>query len=237
MNAILIPVRINLPMTQACIASALSQSIPVEVWVVDNGSPDCGPWLRSQPLNLIERAAPQGLSRLWNVMLSFLFRDHDHVLVINNDIELHPAAYESLLATGLPFVTGIGVSDHSLMHGPNPQSRSPHPDFSCFLIHRSVWECIGPFDEEMVNYASDGDYHLRMDRAGIAATACDIPFFHHVSGTLKSLPMAERDAVCLQADTDRATFRRKWGFDIGSDEYYKQFRTARDNRYSRKGRL
>ena len=119
----------------------------------------------------------------------------------------------------------------------DPGSRSPHPSFSCFLVRRSCWQAVGPFDEGMWAWAGDGDYHLRMDHLGINAYAIAVPFLHEVSGTLKHALPQERHEMCKQADQDRDTFLRKYGFAIGSDAYYAAFRSPQENVYARSGRL
>ena len=119
-------------------------------------------------------------------------------------------------------------------------SKSPHPSFSCFLIREQVWRRVGRFDERFWAWASDGDYHLRMDRLGIDAYALDIPFYHQVSGTLKQTLLEDRDfhnELCARSDLDRKEFERKWGCAIGSKQYYDMFRKSRDNKYQETGRL
>lgn len=99
----------------------------------------------------------------------------------------------------------------------------PHPDFSCFLIRRECWERVGQFDERINAYCGDGDYHLRMHRAGVHAYCLPIPFTHIASGTAKAASPELVVELAREADEDRATFKQKWGFTVGSEEYYACF--------------
>lgn len=103
---------------------------------------------------------------------------------------------------------------------------SPHPDFSNFLIRREVWQQVGPFDERFVYFGQDWDYHVRMHKAGITAYCADIPYLHHVSGTLKNVPIGERRVIQARAEQDREAFHSKWGFRGGTEEYYSFFSRA-----------
>ncbi len=131
----------------------------------------------------------------------------------------------SLYEDGGPFVTAVSVDTPGAIEGEWRKAPRPHPDFSCFLIRREVWQKVGGFDESMALYASDADYHLRMHQAGIVAYTIGIPFYHYASGTLKSSTEWDRREIQAQADRDRARFAEKWGCAVGSPAYYKMFGT------------
>jgi hypothetical protein len=147
----------------------------------------------------------------------------EHVLVINNDVELRADTYSALIKDGGPFVTAVSVGDPAQLEWDGVSRKRPHPDFSCFLIRKKVWQAVGAFDETMVHYCSDGDYHLRMYKRGINAETIGIPFYHYASGTLKTATEIERININWQADKDRDTFERKWGVKVGSADYYQLF--------------
>lgn len=241
-NPILMPVLSNRQLTERAVESCLAQDLDgTRLIVIDNGSTDgVGDYLRSLPsieLVAIERSI--GLHRAWNRALDsiFLERQAEHCLVVNNDVRLRPDTYRLLRDDGGLFVTGVSADSESELAEVDASRRIPHPCFSCFLLRRKVWERVGPFDTSMETWAGDGDYHLRMDQMGIDAYAIQVPFLHAVSGTLKTAPNALRQQICRQADLDREAFRRKWGFAIGSRQYYARFRHPRENRYEATGRL
>ncbi len=230
MNLVIVPVRVSIQMTKACLRSLLTQDIPVKILAIDNGSDDgCAQYLRSLPdVQVITYPRPMGLSRLWNNALEMAF-EHlglEHVLVVNNDTVLRPDTYRWLLGDGGLFVTGVGVSDVKDTYSIDPSSKRPHPDFSCFMIRKEVWNRVGRFDESMVTYSSDCDYHIRMFQKGVDAHCIALPFYHVASGTLKHLEGEERDEICRQSDKDRERFKEKWGCLPGTPEYEAIFHEA-----------
>lgn len=222
-------------LTRKAIASCVAQDIPISLMIIDSASDDgtfemlraysVSPSGYATLLNSVPRDL--GVSKAWNAGLKFLFgiQQAPAVLVINSDVELRPDTYRQLLADGSQFVTAVGSSTNGTQFpgGEPTGARRPHPDFSCFLIRRECWEKVGPFDEAMKIYCSDGDYHLRMHRAGIEACCIDLPFLHHASATIKHAEGEERERILKQAGEDRMVFKMKWGVEMGSKEYYELF--------------
>lgn len=221
-------------MTRNCIRSLRAQDVPVHILAIDNGSSDgCSALLRSlagPDLTLVTHAKRQDLNRVWNWALDLAFNSMqlDYALVVNNDTVLREDTYRLLRDDGSLFVTAVGQSDpvEGTVRLPLEElqlTRRPHPDFSCFLIRRECWERVGKFDECFHAYCADGSYHLRMHRAGIGAWSLPIPFQHIASGTIKNASNALRDQINREAEEDRATFERMYGFAVGSDAYYREF--------------
>lgn len=214
-------------LTKQAVADALAQDIPTHLWVMDDGSTDGTlPYLRSLPRVSVCSSRHRGVSAMWNIGLNPLFHNGvPHVLVVNNDVRLRPDTYCHLRDDGGLFVTCVGTSDGALWPGGEPSGRTrPHPDFSCYLIRKECWDRVGEFDEAMRSYCSDGDYHLRMHKAGIEAYCLDLSFYHYASGTLKNVSEADRLRILKQAELDREAFERKWGCAMGSVEYYDKFK-------------
>ena len=229
MNPILIPVHNSLELTKQAIDSILKQDIDMTIYVIDNASTDdTRQWLNDNHVLHWTRGT-NGVSAAWNHGLDYLFNTAgcEHVLCVNNDVVLRPDTYRVLLEDGGLFVTAVSVGDVAQLEWDGETRRRPHPDFSCYLIRKDVWTRVGKFDESMQLYCSDGDYHLRMHRESIEAYTMGVPFFHYASGTLKSATDEERQKIQQQADADRVTFERKWGVQIGSDEYYQLFNGSR----------
>ncbi len=213
-----------LPLTQAAVASVLEQDTPVQLRVVDNGSTDgTWDWLQTQSCMKWQFFPPLGVSAGWNFALTDVFRHFDHVICVNNDVVLRPDTVRSLVNDGGDFVTAVSVGDMAQLEWDGQTRRRNHPDYSCWLMRRSVWEKVGPFDESMVLYASDADHHLRCHQAGIECYTMGVPFYHYASGTLKSVDADEAARIRQQADKDRETFRRKWKVKVGSVGYYAKF--------------
>jgi GT2 family glycosyltransferase len=229
MNPVLIPVHNSLELTKQAIASILKQDLDITLYVIDNASTDdTRQWLNDNRILHWTRGT-NGVSAAWNHGLDYLFNtaDCEHVLCVNNDVVLRPDTYRVLLEDGGLFVTAVSVGDVNQLDWDGVPRKRPHPDFSCYVIRKEVWDRVGKFDESMVLYCSDGDYHLRGHRVGVECCTIGIPFYHYASGTLKSATDEERQKIQHQADADRVTFERKWGVKMGSDEYYKLFNGSR----------
>lgn len=226
MNPVLMLCRNAIELTKRAAISVVGQDIPCDLYVIDNQSTDgTGEFLKDDEIKHWSMPSPMGVSASWNFGLRYFFEvaDADYVLVVNNDVQLRPDTYRSLVDDGGSFVTAVSVDNLQGIQGEWRKAPRPHPDFSCFLIRREVWNEVGPFDESMVLYASDADYHLRMHQSGISAYTIGVPFHHYASGTLKSATEIERQRIQSQADTDRNTFERKWKCRVGSDNYYRMF--------------
>lgn len=216
----------GLVMTQKAVESFLSQDIEggVEVLLVCNGAVDPlyrHPWPKG--VTTIAFCPRYSLSGVWNMALKVVFRHSDKVLVVNNDVVLRADTYRLLDADGGGFVTAVGEDNpiKVMRSKPQPDSKRPHPDFSCFLIRRSVVERVGYFNEQFAGaYCEDSEFHVRMHRAGVEAYCIGVPFYHIGSGTLKaSGDERERHQIQLQADANRELFKSMFGCLPGTPEY------------------
>jgi len=230
-NWILTPVRGALHLTRAAMDTFLAQDIgDVRVLLIDNDSPDnTANWAWTlYPQVLITTFRP-GLSvaKSWNRGLEYLFNTVKKVLVVNNDVQLRPDTYLELAADGGGFVTAVGTDDPKKIEPPlvldKRGTRRPHPDFSCFLIRKWVWEKAGGFDESYESaYVEDAEFHLKLHRSGIQANCIDLPFLHVGGGsqTLENMEVkGESDKVREDADRNRELFRSRHGCVPGEPEY------------------
>jgi len=227
MNYIICPVVNNLKLTQKAVDTFMAQDIGnVGVILLDNASVDgTKEWAMAHPgILLIHFGGPRSVSYSWNFGLSLLFSQGEaYVLVVNNDVELRPDTYRRLAEDGGGFVTAVGVDDVGKIDDIGSGNKRPHPDFSCYLIRKEVWEKVGPFDEKFLGaYAEDWDYHCRLHQAGITAECIDLPFYHLGAGTVKS-HQSIASKIHAQAQANRDYFAQKWGMKGGSPEYYKFF--------------
>lgn len=230
-NWVLMPVRNNLHLTRAAIKSILKQDLTnVRVLLINNDSRDgTAAWARTLYPRVItlNKKPALGVAESWNKGLSLLFDGTgvEHVLVVNNDVELRPDTYRLLLKSGREFVTAVGVDAMTGTGTVAPDNYRPNPDFSCFLMRRSVWEKVGEFDEGYKRaFCEDWDYHIRLHMAGIDAGCIGVPFYHVGSATINNMDEKERTELCRQADLNREYFKYKHGFDGGSEEYYNFFK-------------
>src|SRR6266436_812023 len=115
-NTVIVPIRVNLQMTRACVQSLQAQDIAdgVTLYLIDNGTDDgCGPWIRAQEGITVAYTRPKGLSQVWNRALHHVFDELHlpYVLVVNNDTVLRPDTYLLLRDKGSNsgFTTAVGV--------------------------------------------------------------------------------------------------------------------------------
>jgi len=231
-NLVLTVTRNCQDLTKRMSKSVKGQDIPTEIIYVDNGSTDGSrDWLENASSTHLLFGVNTGVSHAWNmgIDLAFSFRHNgrycDHLLVANNDVELAPWTYSLLLDYDIPFITGVATDSLAEIAQPRP-AKGPledHPDFSLFLIRRDAWMKIGRFDERMMLYAQDCDYHIRGWRLGVEMKKACVPYFHVSSGTIKNAPEEERMWIAEQAHRDRVTFENLYGCLPGTEEYYSMF--------------
>jgi GT2 family glycosyltransferase len=228
MNPVLILTRNNLDLTKRCVESVRNQDIPTRVYIGDNGSTDeTKEWLMTWPEHTWWSWDENiGVSSGWNIGLGCLFEhpEVNSVLVVGNDTSLPPFFYRELLSYPQPFVTGFAVESFDDLREPTERRTENHPDFSAFLMRRTFWEKVGPFDESMVMYAQDCCMHVRGHRAGMEMVKVPVPFYHERSSTLRLAPPEEKYQIQEQANRDRATFRAKYGCIPGEPAYEDLFK-------------
>jgi len=247
MNWILCLTKNNLHLTRKAVETFLAQDIgDIRILIIDDDSTDGTlhwAWGVSS-VAALPRSQQSGVAAMWNLGLGYIFGDSDHALVVNNDVELRPDTYDWLLKDGGGFVTAVGVNERSQFIGPSPTGAKPgsgealyypfpdpdpkairpHPDFSCYLIRKETYTKVGPFDENFKTaFCEDWDYHVRLHQAGIDAHCIDLPFLHHSSQTVRNSSPEEKEEIYRQAALNREYFKKKWGVEGGSKEYYALF--------------
>jgi hypothetical protein len=214
----------NCHLTKAALASFLAQDIPVNVLIINNASSDgTAPWmatLTDERIMQVHFSAQRSVAACWNFAMRTLDGE-SHVLIANNDVVLRPETYRLLLEDGGPFVTAVGVGSMEQMTEATlePQNKRPNPDFSCFLLSRSVWN-VHKFDERYLGgFAEDAAYHATLHKHGIAAHCIGVPFYHVGSASVKYAEPERQKAIMEQADRNRELFLKEWGVAIGTPEY------------------
>lgn len=237
-GAIVFVSRNGLHLTRKAVRSAEEQDVPVSVLLVDNASTDGTPqWAAAHqgpvPFAVMALSRQLSLAACWNRALRALWKmGHTHALVCNNDIEIRPDTYRLLELQGGPFVTCVSVDSADRLVYPESETDAlarlanprPHPDFSCFLIRKSVTDAGCWFDERCwPAYVEDCFMHIQMHREGIKAVCVDVPFLHHGAKTLGAADAAEQHKIRVGADVNRALFKREYGCVPGTPEYERLF--------------
>lgn len=228
MNPVLILTHNCLELTKKCVASVRAQDIDTRIHIVDNGSLDGTPLfcLGEKYIHLSACGENKGVSYGWNRYIQYNFdKGAEHILVLNNDTIIPPWFYSKLLTYDAPFITGVSVDSMDAIAQPSQWSQpAESPDFSAFLIRRDCWKKVGTFDEAMVHYASDLDYHVRAHQLGIPLLNSGVPFYHERSSTLRLASPEDRVAIEARAEADRETFRLKYGTKPGQPGYEELFK-------------
>lgn len=225
--------RNGLGLTKACLRSALAQQPTCDVMVIDNASSDSTvSYCRVKPIALIALQKQASLAACWNMALKAAWRmKYDAVILQNNDLISRPDCADLLWKTGYEFVSCVSVSSEDQLGTPGDRtvedlrkSERDHPDFSNFLIRKSVTDKVGFFNEDYFpGYVEDSEFHARAWFAGIRLLCVDLPFVHFGASTLKQANEKEAIIIRRGAGRNRERFRQTYGCLPGTPEYEKLF--------------
>lgn len=221
---VVMAVRDCLGLTQATIESVRTRHA-VQLYVVDDRSDrETKDWLgsRGDIVTFTDPSQSTGLAWNWNLGIAAAVCDGcTHILVINNDIVLHPQAIDRmaerldrgdvLMVTG----TDIGKPPASVgeyFSGEAEESEAETPSFACFMVNGETLRRAGWFDENFVGaYYEDNDYHAMMCLRGEKAVCIgSAPFYHHGTATIKA-HQQELAGIQERANRNAEYFCRKWG--------------------------
>ncbi len=229
MNPILMLAFNNLNLTRKAVASALDQSIPVHLTIVNNGSTDgTREWLDDlavtvDNVSVLHLPANQPVTKVANRMAEMMFQSHPYLLGIPNDCILPSNCYSELLRWPRGFVCASSIGD-ALPEVYESIAVNECTPMAVMLTRKWAYDALIArdgyfFDEGYFHYASDCDMALRMATCGIRGVQLNVPY-SHVGSATHNLPEIHAES-CVRADRDRAYFVQKWGFRVDSLEYGK----------------
>lgn len=173
------------------IESALAQTIPCEVIVVNDGSPDNASEIaKKYPVRIVEKLNG-GLSSARNAGINEA--TGDWILTLDADDKIAPDFIEKCLENKDNYdIIATGQQEF----GDTNRVWFPHPnpvfdDFvtanrinCCSLFKKEIWHKIGGYDEEMKLGYEDWDFWLRATQAGYTVKTIQEPlFFYRKHGT------------------------------------------------------
>ena len=223
----------GLGLTKLAVKSALSQQPACDVMIIENGSADGTlSWLKTKPVALMSFTKQLSLAACWNAALKAAWRmKYRAVLMLNNDLIIRPDTVTTLVALNEEFATCVSVNSEDQLGTPGDRTveslkegKRWHPDYSCWMIRKTVTDKGLWFDEEMYPaFCEDSDHHVRCHRAGVRCCCVDLPFLHYGSSTLKQA--SEKEAIVIRrgAQRNRERFKAKYGCLPGTPEYEKLF--------------
>jgi GT2 family glycosyltransferase len=174
--------------TLACLRSLEGED--VDVIVVDNASED-GTAEAVTGAEVIRNERNLGYAGGMNVGIRrALERGADAVLLLNNDVEVEPAAIDAMVAAaegagavcpvvvfaddpeqvwyaGARFDPQRGYNGRQLTDAPDSAAETERICGAAVLIPRAALEEIGMFDEELFAYVEDADWSLRARERGL----------------------------------------------------------------------
>lgn len=220
----------NLALTKLAVRSALAQQPLCDVLVVSNACVDGSvAWLRTKAVALIALQKQVSLAACWNMALRAAWRNnYEAVALCNNDTRMRSDAVALMMAEGDSFVSCVSVNNEDQMGTAGDRDietlragKRDRPDFSCFLIRKSVTDKVGWFDEDCwPAFTEDSRYHIRCHQTGVRCVCIDVPFYHEGSATLKEA--SPQDSIIIQrgAQKNRDRFRQLYGCYPGETEKY-----------------
>jgi glycosyltransferase involved in cell wall biosynthesis len=176
------------------IESALAQTHPVSVVVVNDGSTDdTSEVARRYPVRLLEQPN-RGVSAARNAGIAST--DATHILCLDADDMLEPETVETLLGLDdivVPSVRTFGATDSGwipeLAHPTAHDFTLANYSTCCALYVRDAWETIGGYDEAMRDGGEDWDFWTRCLAAGYSMTVVSDKLFRY---RVYDRPMTER---------------------------------------------
>ena len=193
------------------IESALAQTLPCEVIVVDDGSTDdTAAVARRYPVKLI-RQKNRGLPAARNAAVEIATTTH--IMPLDADDLLEPACVETLLGKSRHAIVRAttqlfgDVNMPWLLEGPTTlaaqieMNRAP----ACSLYPRAAWERVGGYDEAMVDGYEDWDFWTRVMHAGFPIETVDTVQWRY----RKHGPSLVRHAASMRPQI-KAYLREKW---------------------------
>lgn len=243
--AIVIPT-INLwkKYTKPCIDS-IKTKYPYRILLIDNASTDETPTeagkLVSETFAHKRNEERWSCAKSWNYGVRDAFeRGFDYVLVLNNDILLHPEAIDKMvermeqeknvMIPNLAMVTCLDVtgecSEPPAVFNLKSEDKenvpeSEHPCFSGFMINKACWEKIGEFDEAFnPAYYEDNDYHYRINLGGMRAIVLPTALFYHYGSRTNAEAF---DRPFIDSSSNHRYYIRKWGGSPGRETFKTPF--------------
>ena len=229
--------------TKPCLDS-IKTSYPYRIVLVDNGSTD---ETRDEASKLVSPTFQHrryenntGTARSWNWgILDGFEKGADGVLVLNNDILLHPACIDRLvqrmqqdhgavgLVSALDVRGEVGAPEDVFSIPADSKTgvaESDHPNFSAFLLSRRCFDLVGQFDEAYYPaYFEDNDYHYRILLAGLRAVVHPPAMFYHHGSRTQNEARASPIVPGSVFEENRVYYVRKWGGPPGREKFGEPF--------------
>ncbi|WP_301628676.1 glycosyltransferase family 2 protein [Paenibacillus apis] len=240
MTSIIIPTYNGLELLIKCIESIRKYTdVPYEIIVVDNGSNDgTKEYCRKERLILISLPENRGFPVACNKGLAVAAGEQ--LLLLNNDCRVTPNWLSQLLTAlnsaedigAVGPVTNYASGEQQIAAGLGGQDDDGWIEFArifnrtdrskwmevkrligfCLMFKRSVYERIGPLDEDFSpGHYEDDDYCYRAVKEGFRLLICKDTFIYHEGSA--SFRETQPQEWKLLIENNRKRFMNKWGAD------------------------
>jgi GT2 family glycosyltransferase len=234
---VVLVVRNQLALTQACLESLRPTTAPFELCVVDNGSADgTREWFEELPLPfpLQYHGNRENRGLIAALNQGARLASGDVLCFLHNDTEMRDACWLERLRAAVLGPAGIGLAGlygarrvradgryvgRTIVHALAGDAKMARPveevaavDGVCLCIRRSVLDRVGGFDEAYgFFHGYDRDLSFAVRAAGWRCAVVDAPFVHRGGGTRTGADAPFRAAEDLaQRRAALARFREKW---------------------------
>lgn len=223
--SIVIPLYNQLKYTKLCLESLHSTLTELpETILVDNASTDgTADYLKTLGnAKVISNAENLGFAGGCNIGIKAA--SGEWVVVLNNDVIVAPGWLDGMLDAAerwkLQIVTpairegectyDIAAYAHELTGRMRNVIRRERANGICFMVHRSVLDAIGLFDEKfLIGQYEDKDFFMRAANAGFAMGTVGSAFLHHF-GSATQNAMKRSSVSRPYALKNKAYFASKW---------------------------
>jgi N-acetylglucosaminyl-diphospho-decaprenol L-rhamnosyltransferase len=225
MTSVVIPVFNQLHYTQGCL-EGLRRTVPAEtkIVIVNNGSTDgTSDFLRQQQgITVIDNKENRGCAASWNQGIKVF--PAEWTVILNNDVLLPAGWLDALLSSAKELqcqVISPGIREGEMNYDLEAYAREfvtrmagvARHDVAtgiCFMVHRTVFERAGEFDENFrIGQFEDSDFFLRARLAGFRLATTGRSFIHHFGSMTQKSLRADKKVRPYESE-NRAYFRKKW---------------------------
>lgn len=174
----------------------------IEIHIVDNGDQNIIPGPNT---TVHVMARNLGVAASWNFLCKQIFKKHTHALILNDDIYLGIHASESLQE-----IIKEDIFTKSML------------GYCCFLLPRSVYFKIGPFDEKFYPaYFEDNDYNWRVLNGRVGGVGSTIELNPNIFN--KSMTLQKDRSINDLFKKNQEYYIQKWGGLPGQEKYLTPF--------------
>jgi len=166
---------------------------------------------------------PQSVASGWNIGIKTAIEDGcEYILVINTDIVLRHDCISRLVAFAEAHQEAVLWSagekhdlDNLQILENTDENFSEHPNFSCYMVHKTFIQKMGLFDENLVPaYFEDSDMHARIALTDNKAYCYGGALFYHFGSQTINADPVFRIVMPPLFDKNRMYFERKWGHGV-----------------------